>query len=1165
MAAQRMVQTINLVICLLLVSWASFSQSVRHFDKEQPNLLPTGVGSTTFTLIDSATTAAEVYDKKGNSVRTLWSSVKYSSAGTYPFPVQWNGCDDYGKPLLDGNYDIKVQASNMKADWEGVIGNTSANDTGVTVHLGYDFISTLCISGNRLYYGTGYSELSSSQAAFDLNNIQVKIPIGAERTTNQSSYYNATDGVNVYWAGVDYSNAANRLSFIYASSISDNSKVAFANGTSYTTKGFPAITYSAVGMLNGSNYFINGLAVNSKFIFVSRADNNIYIYDKTGLFVRKIAFASPKALCIGANDSDLWVVSGADGANVCARYTVNSNGTLTATGSRITTIFSIGAIAANKNLIMLCDVSIRSQQVKAFNIKTLAPLWALGRSGGYSTSEVVYNDKFYWADNIFNYPTSLAIQNDGSFWVLDYGNSRLLKFDKNRTYVDYISYLGRFYDATIDLNNPTIAFASFKEYSIDYKKPLHQSWKLINNWSFHVLPMNVQRRSEIGRVTTLSNGKRYMTCKENNAIRIYELRPNYGLRNTGRTLVNTGYTLFADGSYTTIINKGTSAAQNYIVTKYNLKGFDAANNPLYDNGIVIGSTGVISFNDVQPIPFLYSRCQGIITKSGKIIMYGAYPIVVNNQPVQSGYNQGYHLGAIKLGATGFTWQTRKATYTNYQGDYPTDGSFDVGNGVRYNAGSGVIVLDSILFTQEHNEFWKQTQTNIWNVYSEKGLFIGQFGIAKPRNEVLSPNTVAPYGMSGNGFALSGVKLGNDYYLYNNDESFHGGLHRWKVNISTSTQTIPVTLNRVQKGLCAYYFKDSDLNIANYIASQIDTLLEFKGKGSIPVNGFNSDKYSVRWQGFLQAKFSEPYTLGVRTSGNVRLYFDDTLRIGDTAVTLRDVFFKTPVLQAGKLYSIKAEFANNPSVNAYAQLYWQSASQNRQAIPFHYLTPNSDSVLYSEPSKGIDLLADLPFNTEMTAGYGWTRTGTASNLWTAITNRYNYKKPDLYLSYSLGSNVELRKDLGISEDVNAWNLSLTIDMFRSGYSNSPGTGKLALEIMDSSNKRLARIEPITTQSSGTTYQEVKTNETNVFSMPYNLIDKTTNIVLAYSSGNFTIQVNNSTIYKLNSLDAGGNIAFPKYLRFVGLNATGEKDIAPKAFYLSKAIFQYQNYHLTLRKH
>ena len=612
-------------------------------------------------------------------------------------------------------------------------------------------------------------------------------------------------------------------------------------------------------------------------------------------------------------------------------------------------------------------------------------------------------------------------------------------------------------------------------------------------------------------------------------------------------------------------NKGTSAAQNYIVTKYNLKGFDAANNPLYDNGIVIGSTGVISFNDVQPIPFLYSRCQGIITKSGKIIMYGAYPIVVNNQPVQSGYNQGYHLGAIKLGATGFTWQTRKATYTNYQGDYPTDGSFDVGNGVRYNAGSGVIVLDSILFTQEHNEFWKQTQTNIWNVYSEKGLFIGQFGIAKPRNEVLSPNTVAPYGMSGNGFALSGVKLGNDYYLYNNDESFHGGLHRWKVNISTSTQTIPVTLNRVQKGLCAYYFKDSDLNIANYIASQIDTLLEFKGKGSIPVNGFNSDKYSVRWQGFLQAKFSEPYTLGVRTSGNVRLYFDDTLRIGDTAVTLRDVFFKTPVLQAGKLYSIKAEFANNPSVNAYAQLYWQSASQNRQAIPFHYLTPNSDSVLYSEPSKGIDLLADLPFNTEMTAGYGWTRTGTASNLWTAITNRYNYKKPDLYLSYSLGSNVELRKDLGISEDVNAWNLSLTIDMFRSGYSNSPGTGKLALEIMDSSNKRLARIEPITTQSSGTTYQEVKTNETNVFSMPYNLIDKTTNIVLAYSSGNFTIQVNNSTIYKLNSLDAGGNIAFPKYLRFVGLNATGEKDIAPKAFYLSKAIFQYQNYHLTLRKH
>ncbi len=56
--------------------------------------------------------------------------------------------------------------------------------------------------------------------------------------------------------------------------------------------------------------------------------------------------------------------------------------------------------------------------------------------------------------------------------------------------------------------------------------------------------------------------------------------------------------------------------------------------------------------------------------------------------------------------------------------------YDIGNHVNYNAGSSVMVLDRNVITGYHGEFWKSSQTNMYNHYLDNGLAIGQFGTAK---------------------------------------------------------------------------------------------------------------------------------------------------------------------------------------------------------------------------------------------------------------------------------------------------------------------------------------------------------------------------------------------------------------------------------------------------
>jgi hypothetical protein len=88
----------------------------------------------------------------------------------------------------------------------------------------------------------------------------------------------------------------------------------------------------------------------------------------------------------------------------------------------------------------------------------------------------------------------------------------------------------------------------------------------------------------------------------------------------------------------------------------------------------------------------------------------------------------------------------------------------------------VNILDRNIITSYHGEFWKNSQTNMFNHYYDNGLAIGQFGITGP--EMVETSNAM---MAGNALTPVVVKDANgDLYLYHGDEGHHAGFHRWKI-------------------------------------------------------------------------------------------------------------------------------------------------------------------------------------------------------------------------------------------------------------------------------------------------------------------------------------------------------------------------------------------------
>lgn len=767
----------------LLFCSLAYSQNYHYALEDPKQNLPINIEGS-YTLTETSRTSAGVY-KEDVLIRTLWSNVE-KKAGTYS--LEWDGLDDEGIKAPSGTYEIKVVSNNVNYEWLSPIGNTSNYNGGESIYNNAQVIQGMVQIGDYIFYNFGYNEHDPAFAKFNINDPNVNIPSLLPNIHYGISVPNlCTDGINIYIGGSDLWNS-NKNSLVFALKVEDESQLTFKLGQQYTLASNHKYD-SAFGIMAGEKTAITGMAVQQTgdFLFVARgAMDSIYVYNKTtgALVTTIIDFINPREITM--DGEYLWVISG---ANTVGKYSLNTDGSINGLLISLTGISEPLTMAVNSD----GEVSVMdngTQQIKIFNAEgTLKG--TLGDFGGYATSPDVTDSKFMFINpSQPEMGTFLFYQDNGKLWVGDTGNYRSLRFNTDHTLDDHIMYLCWIRSMGVDRNDISRVFSNYLEFDVDIASG---EWTYARNWMHN---FNENKDNEFHRLkwaTTLSNGRTYafQPSSTSGYWEVVELLDS-GLRFTGVLVDNSGSAILTEEGNIRRFDDvvGTSFAGPAYWREQTLTSFDVDNNPIWSNELVIGSTGTIDANDpAYRATVSWNFPPRADTSSDLLISFEGG---ITNPDYSSNK---YHLGATKKNGEGFLWKTAIGTNPDYSGDYPTDGSYDMGNGVQYPGGI-ILVKERSIFWGYHGEFWKDMQTNKFQHVYDNGLLLGVFGVAGNElyNGSISYEQKGIPGMAGNNLKGDIVKIGNDYYILHGDEGHHGAIHRWKVSGLDSIKEHSIIIN-----------------------------------------------------------------------------------------------------------------------------------------------------------------------------------------------------------------------------------------------------------------------------------------------------------------------------------------------------------------------------------
>jgi hypothetical protein len=138
------------------------------------------------------------------------------------------------------------------------------------------------------------------------------------------------------------------------------------------------------------------------------------------------------------------------------------------------------------------------------------------------------------------------------------------------------------------------------------------------------------------------------------------------------------------------------------------------------------------------------------------------------------------------------------------------------------------------------------------------------------------------------------------------------------------------------GLTASYFANETLAGVPTV-SRVDATVDFVWAGGSPAVGVPADSFSARWTGDIQPRYTEPYTLILRTDDGVRVWLDGQLVINDWFLRSAANSSYTFNAEAGRRYRIHIEYYEHFG-SAVAQLHWYSAREFSGAVPATQLYP-----------------------------------------------------------------------------------------------------------------------------------------------------------------------------------------------------------------------------------
>lgn len=794
-----------------------------------------------FNLPESARgTSAGVYDARGKLFRTLWSARPYG-AGIHN--ELWDGKDDYGNAAQAGSYTIKVLYGNVHYDWDGVIGVTEDSVAGPhNWDATAAFPSSLAFIKDNAYVAGGYNEARIEAYVFDEKRPYTVAPLNMALFSGGQFEYAASDGQRVYFAALHYCCGASNAVVSFSP---DGQPWDFSQGTLIPSIGhlpgyfvntqmrpflalrnvrgvdvgpFQTTTISGLAVQRGGNLLATAHGARGGGRMTASLDS-IYLWDKnTGARLGTIqGIASPQKMAFDLN-GDLWVIEGGPvvdwhwdrGARLARIRGVGGKNEISEPIQGLGNPVDVAVNPVNGHLFVADGGT--SQQVKEFDPQNGKLLATVGKAGGYgqgSACNATITPTTFWLD--FNWRSTgvtqpwIAVDESGDLWVGDFTASRMLQFHQGK-YVRQIE-MGRYASlVSVPRNSPTRVFGGWHgmlEYAVDYNLPLQpgvqagpggtweslrSGWKAVRNWypCFQQAEAGQQdgRSAQLLGAETLANGQTI-------GMVTYHGGP-FGLKNalvslpeSGRigfvnNRITTARTVWLDpaGSFYRPVRSGTAAAPEFTIKRFAITGFDAQGFPQWDDGTALASL-TPNLAGGNPMPGCwYDGCDFMPSAGGVIPVYDA---TGSNKNVTPG-TLAFHLGGLPVNGTALAWQTlpeKPIVYPDGRGSYATKSASNFGNGahtIGHDIFAGI------------NGNWQQFACQYFH-YRDDGLLVGQFGwrssdmypsVSRGHPDPMQGQPLAP-GFCGNPVMFKVVAVGSDYYIYNADEGYRAGIHRWHVS------------------------------------------------------------------------------------------------------------------------------------------------------------------------------------------------------------------------------------------------------------------------------------------------------------------------------------------------------------------------------------------------
>ncbi len=152
---------------------------------------------------------------------------------------------------------------------------------------------------------------------------------------------------------------------------------------------------------------------------------------------------------------------------------------------------------------------------------------------------------------------------------------------------------------------------------------------------------------------------------------------------------------------------------------------------------------------------------------------------------------------------------------------------------------------------------------------------------------------------------------------------------------------PASTPNTGTGLRAEYVNNTTLT-APVVLTRTDATVNFDWGNGSPASGINTDNFSVRWTGQVEAPTTGTYTFSTTCDDGVRLWVNGTQLINDWNNHPPTTNTGTPLtLTAGQRYDIRIDYYENGG-GAAAKLGWSYPGQAQQIVPQSRLYPATTS-------------------------------------------------------------------------------------------------------------------------------------------------------------------------------------------------------------------------------